>query len=95
MFISATVASVAASGKSKRAIIISSFTVPTINFTSGVGSSHDLTQYVSGWDSGAMLLLLQGTALPAHVTFNGTHLVYDGVPGTTTVSGIILVVVAL
>lgn len=95
MFMRTALASIACSGRNKKAIIIASLIVPTITFTSGVGSSHDLTQYVSGWDSGTMELILQGTALPTGVTFNGTHLVYDGTPGTTTVNGVILVVIML
>jgi hypothetical protein len=69
------------------------FVVPTITFTFGVASSHDLTQYVSGYTS-AMTLLVQGTALPTGVTFNGTHLVYNGSGAQTTVSGVRLVVIS-
>lgn len=69
--------------------------VPTVNFTAGVASSHDLTQYVSGWNGSTMALLLQGTPLPSGITFNGTHLVYDGSGSTTSASGITLVVVML
>lgn len=72
----------------------SGFVVPTINFTAGVGSSHDLTQYVSGWNSSTMELTVQGT-LPTSVTFNGTALVYDGTGGATSVSGITLVIIML
>lgn len=69
------------------------FSVPTINFTAGVGSSHDMTQYVPGWDAAAMDLIVLGT-LPASVTFDGTNLVYDGTGGATSVSGITLHIVA-
>lgn len=72
----------------------SGFTVPTVNFTAGVGSSYDLTQHVPGWNSSTMALLVQGT-LPASVTFNGTALVYDGTGGATSVSGVTLVIIML
>lgn len=93
MFMRTTIGSIASSGKNKKAIIIASLIVPDITFSSA--SSYDLTQHVPGWDSGTMMLILQGSALPTHVTFNGTHLVYDGTPGSTTVTGVILVVVLL
>lgn len=67
--------------------------VPTINFVAGVASSHDLTQYVQGWNASTMELVLQGTALPAHVTFNGTSLVFDGDASTTQVTGVKLVLI--
>lgn len=68
--------------------------VPTINFTAGASSTHDLTQYVPGWSGTSMLLAVRGTTLPASVTFNGTHLVYDGTGSTTSVSGVKLIVKA-
>lgn len=94
MFNVAIAASIGSRGR-RVAPAASGFVVPTINFTSGVGSSHDLTQYVTGWNSSTMELILQGSALPSGVTFDGTDLVYDGVGSTTSVSGITLVVIML
>lgn len=67
--------------------------MPTINFTAGIGSSRDLTQYVPNWNDSTMDLIVLGT-LPASVTFDGTSLVYDGTGGATSVSGITLHIVA-
>lgn len=79
---------------SKR-VVSSGLIVPTVNFTSGISSSYDLTQHVTGWNSNTMQLILQGTSLPSSVIFNGTHLVYDGTGGSTSVDGIILVIIPL
>jgi hypothetical protein len=70
--------------------------VPSISFTRGVASSHDLRQYVSGYSAVTMLLDVQGTALPSGVTFNGTHLVYDGTGSVdVSVSGVLLIVIPM
>lgn len=71
------------------------FTVPDITFTSGVASTHGLRQYVTAGFAG-MPLFIDGT-LPTGVTFDDTlddeELVYDGTPGSATVSGIKLIVI--
>jgi hypothetical protein len=65
--------------------------LPTIHLDPS--ESYDVTQHVPNWDASHMSLILQGTALPAAVTFNGTHLVRNSTPGSSTVSGVIVVVI--
>ena len=72
----------------------SGFAVPTIQFSGLTPTTHDMRQYVVGYNAAFMSLVIQGTTLPASVTFNGTHLVYAGSASVVEVTGIKLVVIS-
>jgi hypothetical protein len=67
-------------------------TVPSISFAQGVASTHDLTQYTTGFSAALHeMRVAEGVVLPTGVALNPTgSLLYDGAAPVASVSGVAL-----